>query len=598
MVQNQGSLPVPALAGAPKAPPSGPSSHLPASKSPSPARKGEDSLIRPPNPASLGTETPLILSLEDLRGEHPPVAAIVSAPPSFPQRLSSKLWEHELSKPGADRPEVEESRREPMMVSVDDFTDWAAFFALLETTIWATVDSVLWSILNSMIAVVFIAVLPFFYLFHNLRAASLSRAAAGTDGNSFGFAMDGKKAKVILQKLNVAPKKFDYDLAEFFLCLSTVAYAPTDEVKRFIDMWKTDHIRDLNYGRYGQEGCCFLALWSVEANFVIFSFKGTSAYDLTEWLTDASMRKGPPRNGMLPGLVHTGFYNSFGFPKSDIVDVEQLGVDRLFEESLLYNGKRPIPYDAFAGDQFHDQGGRERCPRSHGSDPEFWKNTFYPQILQIRSYFPQQQRPKLWVTGHSLGAAAAIYFTLRGAYTFGTPRVGDREFQEKISKVMGHTYSRDGREFKIYRVVNANDIVCSVPGISRGIGGFLHRVKRVPFACKLADGTTAEDHDRPGGVTLSDFEHIGEEVLLGFRDGSIRLKDRSVLDVVRTGGSEVIRAFGDLVFAGRNAGDRMVASATILSWGWAGLVRDHLAGEYSANLAAARKKRPRGPRVV
>jgi triacylglycerol lipase len=62
---------------------------------------------------------------------------------------------------------------------------------------------------------------------------------------------------------------------------------------------------------------------------------------------------------------------------------------------------------------------------------------------------------KIWITGHSLGAAlatlaAARYSKAQGLYTFGSPRVGDQDFK-KVFNV------------NTYRFVNSSDIVTKVP---------------------------------------------------------------------------------------------------------------------------------------
>ena len=80
---------------------------------------------------------------------------------------------------------------------------------------------------------------------------------------------------------------------------------------------------------------------------------------------------------------------------------------------------------------------------------EVWPELF-PYIAQL-----DRKGRKIWITGHSLGAAlptlfASRYGSVQGVYAFGSPRVGNQGFKEKL-------------DVKIYRIVNSDDIVARVP---------------------------------------------------------------------------------------------------------------------------------------
>jgi triacylglycerol lipase len=158
-------------------------------------------------------------------------------------------------------------------------------------------------------------------------------------------------------------------------------------------------------------------------NFVVAVFRGTD--EISDWLDNLNV---VPTSGPL-GEVHVGFYNA-------LMDI-------------------------------------------------------WPQMKStIRSFrrtaVGQPDRP-LWLTGHSLGGALAILAaatlidadeTFYGAYTFGCPRVGGREF--------ARTFNVEAKN-KVFRFQNNADIVTRVPA---RIMGYSHVGS---FVYISADGTLSSD---------------------------------------------------------------------------------------------------------
>ncbi|KAG6545544.1 hypothetical protein Mapa_013146 [Marchantia paleacea] len=106
--------------------------------------------------------------------------------------------------------------------------------------------------------------------------------------------------------------------------------------------------------------------------------------------------------------------------------------------------------------------------REHSDDKEKLKAYSF-LTSKVKKLMDENPEAKLYVTGHSLGGAlAALYTTalyyynetsvtdrLGALYTFGQPRVGDREFSKYTEGKID--------EAKYFRVVYSNDLVPRVP---------------------------------------------------------------------------------------------------------------------------------------
>lgn len=134
-------------------------------------------------------------------------------------------------------------------------------------------------------------------------------------------------------------------------------------------------------------------------NLILVAFRGTEPIRLRDWMTDVDLAFAPFPRGR--GHVHAGFWRALSYVWTDLMGI----------------------------------------------------------IKQ-----EQTTGQSLWFTGHSLGGALATLATARlrleydkpvnGLYTFGQPRVGDRDFAMHFNQ-----------DFKrqAFRYVNNNDVVTRVP---------------------------------------------------------------------------------------------------------------------------------------
>lgn len=195
----------------------------------------------------------------------------------------------------------------------------------------------------------------------------------------------------------------------------------------------------------------------VDAKLVLISFRGTEPFDADDWCTNFnySWYEIPKL-----GKVHIGFLEALGLGNrtNTVTFQENLQLDE--KKLALANGANASESEGLASTS------------NDGFGPETAEMTAYYAVRsKLKSLLEEHKNAKFVVTGHSLGGALAILFPtvlvlheemevmrrLLGMYTFGQPRVGDRQLQRFIEEHLDHPYP------KYFRVVYCNDVVPRLP---------------------------------------------------------------------------------------------------------------------------------------
>ena len=179
----------------------------------------------------------------------------------------------------------------------------------------------------------------------------------------------------------------------------------------------------------------------------ILSFRGTVPDDVMNWFTDADVTMHP----ISGGRVHSGFYANVEAVWDDVSD-------------CLGKAMGLMPWAA------------GRAPDGNGEGSQGQEEQGKLRAME-----------RLYITGHSLGAAMAVLAAARvvagaspvprgflaGVYTFGQPAVGDAAFASQCEEEFGGI---------LYRHVFGYDVVPSMP--PRSCGAFVHfGQERVAKSC-------------------------------------------------------------------------------------------------------------------
>ncbi|XAR57789.1 Triacylglycerol lipase [Bertholletia excelsa] len=214
--------------------------------------------------------------------------------------------------------------------------------------------------------------------------------------------------------------------------LSMMAAKASYENRAYIESvvtnrWKMEFLGSFDFWNEYQEKATTQAfmLRDPESELILVAFRGTETFDADAWSTDCDF-SWYELHGM--GKAHFGFLKALGLqPKTG------------WPKDLPTQQNRSLAY-------YH--------LRSH-----------------LKTILKENHRARVLITGHSLGGALAVLFPallafhgeeevlerVEGVYTFGQPRVGDKEF----GKCMEGVFRKFGIPY--HRFVYCNDIVPRLP---------------------------------------------------------------------------------------------------------------------------------------
>ncbi|XP_010666607.2 triacylglycerol lipase OBL1 [Beta vulgaris subsp. vulgaris] len=272
--------------------------------------------------------------------------------------------------------------------------------------------------------------------------------------------------------------------ARYYPALTVMASKLSYENKAVIrtavtDHWKMEFVDFYNFYNEYQRKLTTQAFIFRERNAdgdrIIVAFRGTSPFVADDWSTDFDF-SWLKIGGM--GKTHMGFMIALGLQKFSREDDDYYGD---------FSGSWPKEVD------------------QHPQQPL----AYYTIREKLKELLGDDKNAKIIVTGHSLGGALAILFPavlafhgevellnrLEGIYTYGQPRVGDREFGEFMKKNL--------REHKIkyYRIVYNYDLVTKVP-LDDALMTFKHFGKCIVFNSLYHGKVVKEEEERSGNIIL------------------------------------------------------------------------------------------------
>ncbi|CAN4085090.1 unnamed protein product [Withania somnifera] len=276
-------------------------------------------------------------------------------------------------------------------------------------------------------------------------------------------------------------------LMDLCMMASKLAYENAKVVQNIVDIhWKMHFVDFYNcwndFEKEMSTQVFILCDKPKDANLIVISFRGTEPFDADDWITDFdySWYEIPKL-----GKVHMGFLEALGLGSRTKASTfhEQLYMNnlkftKLENDATIPSSESSESSTTFSDSDAHsvsDQSSDSERPTDTGSKkfkldiPE--RTAYYVVRSELKRLLKEHKNAKFVITGHSLGGALAILFPtvlvlheemnimerLLGIYTYGQPRVGNRQLGRFMEAHLEHPIP------KYFRVVYSNDLVPRLP---------------------------------------------------------------------------------------------------------------------------------------
>nr|GMC77390.1 uncharacterized protein LOC109187493 [Ipomoea batatas] len=270
-------------------------------------------------------------------------------------------------------------------------------------------------------------------------------------------------------KTNVPLEPGNRALMDLCMVASKLAYENENVIRNVVNLhWRMHFVDFYNcWNDCQQESSTQVFILSdkpKDANLILVGFRGTEPFDADDWGTDFdySWYEIPEM-----GKVHMGFLEAMGLGNREDVSTFQ---EQLFVKNAKSgSAESSEPSSMWLSDSDENNGSRNSKQPNDLGKKEF--SAYYTVRMKLKSLLREHENAKFVVTGHSLGGALAILFPtvlamhkeeemlkrLLGIYTFGQPRIGNRQLGRYMEEHLNQPSPR------YFRTVYCNDLVPRLP---------------------------------------------------------------------------------------------------------------------------------------